>query len=228
MSAVYGGIREDFAVDRGCVTLHTRLQLPAGDSRLPCVILLHGLGSADECMQTVVLGRRLLEAGVGVTLFDLSGQGASSAGGQAGEEAYMEDLETVFHWIAARPDVDADLLGIAAYAEGGGIAMRALRHGLARPTAVALLSPVLEPCGFARVRVPTLVIAGSEDPLLDRLRTLVSWSECASLTLIAGAGPLFEEPGRLASAAALAVDWYRRQLCPGGEPPSWLDLGGGD
>jgi len=228
MSAVYGGHRGDFAVNRGSVMLHARLQLPAGDAPLPCVIFLHGLGGADQCMQTSVLSRRLLEAGVGVTLFDLSGQGASSAGRQAGEEAYMEDLETVFRWIAARPDVDADLLGIAAFAEGGEITLRAIRHSLARPTAVALLSPVLEPCGFTRIAVPTLVIAGSEDPLLDQLRTLISRSECASLALVPGAGALFEEPGALRWAAALTVDWYRRQLRAGREPPSWLDLGGGD
>ncbi len=227
MLATHSSQRLDHLLDRGGVSLHLRLLLPAADAPSPCVVVSHGMGSADESMPAALLCHRLLEEGIGAVLFDLNGQG-KSAPDERGEEAYLEDLEAVSHWTTCREDVDEERFGIAALGPGAEITLRAIRHGLVRPRALALLSPVLEPCGFAGVSPPTLVVAGSRDPNLATLRTLVRRSECASLTVVAGACATFEEHGALEECAGLAVDWLGAGFVGAADWPEWQDEGGGD
>jgi len=227
MLAAHESQRLDPILDRGGVSLRMRFLLPSADSPSPCVVVSHGLGSADDSMQAVFLCHRLLDGQIGAVLFDLSGQGWSSPD-KRGEEAYAEDLEAVFHWTAHREDVDKDRVGIAALGPGAEIALLAARHGLVRPSVLALISPVLEPCGFAGISPPTLVVAGFRDPNLETLRTLVGRSECATLKVVAGAGASFEEPGALEQCAGLAVDWLDAGFVGAAGWPDWQDEGGGD
>ena len=227
MLATHESQRLNQILDRGGVSLRMRFLLPAADSPSPCVIIAHGLGSTDDSMPTALLCHRLLEEDIGVVLFDLNGQG-ESAPDKRGEEAYVEDLEAVSHWTTRREDVDDERIGIAALGPGVGIVLRAVRHGFVRPRVLALISPALEPCGFVAVGAPTLVIAGSKDPALETLKTLVARSECATLTVLAGADPSFEEPGALEACAGRAVDWLDAGFAGAAGWPEWQDEGGGD
>jgi putative phosphoribosyl transferase len=60
------------------------------------------------------------------------------------------------------------------------------------------------------VQAPTLLIVGGDDVDVLRLNreALSRLSGAASLEVIPGAGHLFEEPGTLRHAAALARDWF--------------------
>ena len=65
-----------------------------------------------------------------------------------------------------------------------------------------------------RVQAPTLLIVGADDasviPLNDEARRQMNAP--VVMQLVPGAGHLFEEPGTLAAASALARDWFVRKL----------------
>jgi putative phosphoribosyl transferase len=65
------------------------------------------------------------------------------------------------------------------------------------------------------VRAPTLLIVGSADEVVLALnrQARAALVNCPTeLAVVAGATHLFEEPGTLAEAAALARDWFVRHL----------------
>ena len=89
-------------------------------------------------------------------------------------------------WAAAEPGID-----IAAVVSRGG------RPDLARPR-------------LAAVTAPTLLIVGAHDEVvLDLNRRAQAELRCENdLAVVPGATHLFEEPGTLEAAAALARDWF--------------------
>jgi alpha-beta hydrolase superfamily lysophospholipase len=64
------------------------------------------------------------------------------------------------------------------------------------------------------VRAPTLLIVGGEDEVvLDLNEDAAARLTCAyELSVVPGAGHLFEEPGALERVAQLATDWFGRYL----------------
>ena len=64
------------------------------------------------------------------------------------------------------------------------------------------------------MRAPTLLIVGADDtpviPLNDAARRRMKAP--VEMRLVPGASHLFEEPGTLAAASALARDWFVRHL----------------
>jgi pimeloyl-ACP methyl ester carboxylesterase len=69
---------------------------------------------------------------------------------------------------------------------------------------------------LAHVRAPTLLIVGADDALVIPLNdaALRRLHAPAAMRLVPGASHLFEEPGTLAAASALARDWFVRHLAP--------------
>jgi putative phosphoribosyl transferase len=67
---------------------------------------------------------------------------------------------------------------------------------------------------LGRIRQPTLLIVGGNDPQVMELNRL-AFDELVcvkELRSIPGASHLFEEPGTLESAAAIAREWFRQHL----------------
>jgi hypothetical protein len=64
------------------------------------------------------------------------------------------------------------------------------------------------------VTAPVLLIVGAQDEVaLDVNRRAQAELRCENdLTVVPGAGHLFEEPGTLDAAAGLARDWFTRHL----------------
>jgi putative phosphoribosyl transferase len=64
------------------------------------------------------------------------------------------------------------------------------------------------------VRAPVLLIVGGADQVVLELnREAYDQLRCVKeLSVVPGATHLFEEPGALEQAAALAVDWFTRHL----------------
>ena len=223
-------LREDVVVERGGVVLSARLSLPEGDLPLSSVVFAHGPGPSYDALHACLVSRRLLEAGIAVVLFDLSGEGRSSPGPHAGDEAFVEDLEAVFNWARRRPELDPNRIAVAASGQGALPAVRSVRRRFVRPAALVLIAPAVEPCGFVGIACPTLVIMGSEDPLAADIRTRANWSGTVTLAVLPGACQRLEEPGALHRAAELTVDWCQRHLVDNTEDLSgrcW-DLGEGD
>jgi putative phosphoribosyl transferase len=79
--------------------------------------------------------------------------------------------------------------------------------------------PDLAGDALERVAAPTLLIVGARDPdVIELNEAAYSRLQCEKeLALVPGATHLFEEPGTLAQAAALASEWFRRHLLARGE-----------
>jgi len=71
-----------------------------------------------------------------------------------------------------------------------------------------------------RVKAPTLFIVGERDSTVLELNREAAAAMQApwELAIVPGATHLFEEPGTLEQAAALARDWFLRYLAPGATP----------
>jgi putative phosphoribosyl transferase len=99
-------------------------------------------------------------------------------------------------WAAAEPDVD-----IAAIVSRGG------RPDLAAPRLEAVTAPTL------------LIVGGNDDVVLELNHQAHTRLRCENrLAVVPGASHLFEEPGTLQAAAALARDWFTSHLAPRPQP----------
>ena len=207
-------------VQREGTRLAADFMLPSGVSPFPCVIFVHGLRSGKDSPRNVVVAARLVESGIAAFLFDLTGHGESDIDPRDGEEAYVEDLEAVFDWVRAQPEINPERIGVAGSSLGGVIALDATRRRLIRPAALVLRAPPVEPHEFANIEVPTLVIAGGHDPLLGQIRKATAMSERVTLSIVDGAGHLFEEPGALEQAVHRTVQWFKGYLTGTPTPPT--------
>ncbi len=215
----------DTTVVRDHVSLGVKLWVPGGKPPFPGVIFVHGLGSSKESPRNVTIAQRLVENGISALLFDLSGHGESSFDPREDESAYLEDLEAIFHWAAHQPELDGTSLGIAGSSLGGVVALHAATHYLVQPAAMVLRAPPVEPHDFLRLSVPTLVIIGSFDPLLPRVRAAAALSEVAFLHVVQGTGHLSEESGALEMATEKTVLWFKAQLISAAGPPEREETG---
>ena len=86
----------------------------------------------------------------------------------------------------------------------------------------ALACVVFQARSSVDVSAPTLLIVGGLDTaVLDLNRRAQADLRCDhDLAIVPGATHLFEEPGTLDAAAALARDWFVRHLVPSHHPVS--------
>jgi len=214
--------RRTTLVDRGSVQLATTLTLPAGEPPFPCVVFVHGLGSSKESPRNVVVAERLVDFGIATVLFDLSGHGESGTDPRGREDAYVKDLEAVFAWTAAQPEIDSEHLGVAGSSLGAVVALDAARQRLISPRALVLRAPPVEREHLADLAVPALVIIGTRDPLQLEVEQAAHMIDAVAISSVEGAGHLFEEPGTLEIAVELTVEWFRARLKDEGERvPEW-------
>lgn len=200
------------AVLRGRIQLAARLLLPAGKPPFACVIFVHGLRSGKDSPRNIVVAERLVDSGIAALLFDLSGHGESDADPRDSEEAFVEDLDAVFHWAAVQPDIDPQRIGVAGSSLGAIVALDATRRRLIRPAALVLRAPPAQHHHFANIDVPSLVIIGSSDPLCPQVSEAARLGDNLAITVVPGAGHLFEEPGTLEEATTRTVGWFTAQL----------------
>jgi putative phosphoribosyl transferase len=166
-----------------------------------------------------VIATHVLDAGVGVVLFDLSGHGESSEDPR-GQDAYVDDLEAVFRWVTEQPQFDPARVGIAGSSLGAVVAVQAASGGVVRPATMVLRAPPLEPSGWRLLQVPSLVLIGSHDSLYASVRGAAETCPAATLSVVEGASHLFEEAGTLEEALNRTVDWFRTRLAAPGDPPA--------
>lgn len=104
------------------------------------IILLHDEG---ETRAAVAAEATLLaEAGYGVLLYDRRGHGESSSVLRAGGWDDLGDVYNAWDWLAARPEVDEERIGIYGRGVGGQIALRAAAFSR-RIFAVAAADPAV-------------------------------------------------------------------------------------
>jgi putative phosphoribosyl transferase len=74
--------------------------------------------------------------------------------------------------------------------------------------------PDLAGSALPRVKAPTLLIVGGDDPsVIDLNKEALNQLQCVKkLDIVPGATHLFEEPGTLEQVAELASDWFKKHL----------------
>jgi putative phosphoribosyl transferase len=201
----------EVVVTAGDANLPGTLTVPAG--ACGTVIFAHGSGSSRLSTRNVAVARSLVERGCGTLLFDLL------TPDEASDRRNVFDIGLLGRrvldattWLRGRPEA-ADLpvgfwgsstgaaAGLVAAAELGDAVAAVVSRG-GRPD---LAIPVID-----RVIAPTLLLVGSRDvDVLDLNRQAQGHmrAECV-LTVIDGAGHLFEEPGTLEAVAEAAGAWF--------------------
>ena len=197
------------------VTLDGELVVPEGATGL--VAFAHGSGSSRKSPRNTFVADVLREHGLGTLLFDLL------------TEAEDRDYETRFdidrltarllgatEWLRQREETRPLSLGYFGSSTGAAAALRAAsRRGddvgavVSRGGRVDLASDAL-----ADVTAPTLfVVGGADADVLELNREALAELTCEKeLTVVEGAGHLFEGPGELEEVAELAAGWFERHL----------------
>ena len=204
-------------ITAGEQTLEGTLTLPR-DARA-IVLFAHGSGSSRHSPRNRYVAEALNRAGLGTLLFDLLTPEEDAAGSahQRFDIALLAGrLLRATEWVSSRPETQGLHIGYFGASTGAAAALVAAADWPDVVEAVVSRGgrPDLAEDALERVKAPTLLIVGGEDHdvlALNRSarRRIRVESEIA---VVPGATHLFEEPGTLENAAALAAGWFKRHL----------------
>ena len=181
------------------------------------VVFAHCSGSSRHSPRNRYVARVLNEAGLGRLLFDLLTPEEELDRANVFDIGLLaRRLTEVTRWLRTHPRAVRAVVGYfgastgaaaalwAAAEPGAGIAAVVSRGGrpdLARPRLGAVTAATL------------LIVGGSDEVVLDLNRRAQAGLRCENhLAVVPGATHLFEEPGALDAAAALARDWFVRHM----------------
>ena len=187
------------------------------------VLFAHGSGSSRHSPRNRYVAEILQAAGLGTLLMDLLTRDEDEVDRFTKQFRFdigllAARLTGAIDWLERQPETRELPVGLFGASTG---AAAALQSAAARPDRVrAVVSrggrPDLAGEALERVQAPTLLIVGADDtpviPLNDAARRQMKIP--VEMQLVPGASHLFEEPGTLAAASALARDWFMRQFAP--------------
>ena len=211
----------DVVVPVDGVRLAGDLSIP--DQAIGIVLFAHGSGSSRHSPRNRFVARVLQEAQLATLLIDLLTEAEEAVDTRTAHLRFdiallASRLASVTDWLRRDPATASLALGYFGASTGAGAALVA---AAARPADVgAIVSrggrPDLAGDALERVRAPTLLIVGGNDPLVLDLnrQALAHLPGTKRLVVVPGATHLFEEPGALEQVAALARDWFVRYLAP--------------
>ena len=211
----------DVVVPVDGVRLAGDLSIP--DQAIGVVLFAHGSGSSRHSPRNRFVARVLQEAQLATLLIDLLTEAEEAVDTRTAHLRFdiallASRLASVTDWLRRDPATASLALGYFGASTGAGAALVA---AAARPADVgAIVSrggrPDLAGDALERVRAPTLLIVGGNDPLVLDLnrQALARLPGTKRLVVVPGATHLFEEPGALEQVAALARDWFVRYLAP--------------
>jgi putative phosphoribosyl transferase len=214
----YGSVEVEIAVTDATgrsITLSGSLVLPDGARGI--VVFAHGSGSSRFSSRNVHVARILQRSGMGTFLFDLLTED------EAADRSYVFDIDLLATRVEAALDHLATVsawakepIGLFGASTGAAAALVAAAKRTNQVRAVVSRGgrPDLAGTFLPLVEAPTLLIVGGFD---QEVITLNEWAmsrlHCAhELRIVPGASHLFEEPGTLDQAAALASDWFQANL----------------
>jgi putative phosphoribosyl transferase len=209
-------------VNIGGITLQGSLTIPEGAAGL--VLFAHGSGSSRHSPRNRHVAEVLNEAKLATLLVDLLTTGEEEIDIRTAHLRFdigllAERLAGTTEWLKGHPATRDFRIGYFGASTGAGAALVAAAE---RPGDVgAVVSrggrPDLAGQALGRVRAPTLLIVGGNDPQVIELnRRAFEQLHCEKrFVIVPGATHLFEEPGALDEVAALARDWFHRYLVAG-------------
>jgi putative phosphoribosyl transferase len=199
----------------GAVRLAGYLTLPEGAPGI--VVFAHGSGSSRHSPRNRYVASVLTDAGLGTLLFDLLTPDEEADRANVFDIGLLaRRLTEVTGWLRAQPRAVNAPIGYFGASTGAAAALWAAAEPGADIAAVVSRGgrPDLARPRLGVVTAPTLLIVGGDDEVvLDLNRRAQAELRCENdLAVVPGATHLFEEPGTLAAAAALARDWLVSHL----------------
>jgi putative phosphoribosyl transferase len=181
------------------------------------VAFAHGSGSGRLSPRNQAVARALETHGFGTLLVDLLDPREAEDREKVFDIPLLADRVTrVLRWLADRPETASLRRGLFGASTGAAAALQAAAQ------TPELVDAVVSRGGrpdraydyLDQVRAPTLLIVGGHDDLvLQWNQTALALLNCPKeLTVVPGAGHLFEEPGKLDEVARLAGRWFDRYL----------------
>ena len=212
---VPGSWGEEVEPAAGEVQLAGYLTVPGNTPGI--VVFAHGSGSSRHSPRNRYVARVLNEAGLGTLLFDLlTPEEELNRANVFDISLLARRLTEATGWLRAQPRAAGAAVGYFGASTGAAAALRAAAEPGTGIAAVVSRGgrPDLARPRLAAVTAPTLLIVGGDDEVvLDLNRQAQAELRCENhLAIVPGAGHLFEEPGTLAAAAALARDWFASHL----------------
>jgi putative phosphoribosyl transferase len=209
------GVDEEVAVPADGVELGGHLCLPPGAGGL--VVFVHGSGSSRHSPRNRYVAHVLNGGGLGTLLFDLLTPAEEADRTNVFDiDLLAQRLGSVTTWVSEQPQARGLPIGYFGASTGAAAALWAAAEPGSQVAAIVSRGgrPDLAIPRLAEVRAPTLLIVGSRDDIVLELnRRAQSHLRCENrLEVVAGATHLFEEPGTLDQAAALARDWFTSHL----------------
>ena len=205
------------------IVLDADLVIPNG--AMGVIVFAHGSGSSRHSVRNRAVAGRLQEAELATLLLDLLTPDEGAMDVRTGEHRFdvgllARRLAAAAEWVAARPELETRPVGYFGASTGAAGALIAAADHPERIGAVVSRGGRVDLAGEAlsRVRCPTLMIVGANDPTvldLNRQARRALAVETA-LEVVPGASHLFEEPGALDVVADLATRWFVAHL--GGSP----------
>jgi putative phosphoribosyl transferase len=197
------------------VVLQGHLHLP--EPAVAVVVFAHGSGSGRHSPRNRFVADVLYAAGIGTFLLDLL------APDEENDRRYVFDVDLLAHrlsaatdWVLQRDEATSARIGYFGASTGAAAALVAAADRDGSVSAVVSRGgrPELARERLPEVLAPTLLIVGGEDTaVLDgNRRALGALAGPKRLSVVEGAGHLFEEAGTLAEVAILARDWFTRYL----------------
>lgn len=186
------------------------------------IAFAHGSGSSRHSPRNQYVARVLQQGGLATLLFDLLTADEERIDVQTAHLRFdipllARRLSEATAWLKKDKDTRDLLVGYFGASTGAAAALVAAAER--RGDVFAVVSrggrPDLAGASLPLVKASTLLIVGGEDtPVIemneDAFRQLRM--EEKKLEIVPGATHLFEEPGTLEKVAALARDWFQREL----------------
>ncbi|WP_119731141.1 dienelactone hydrolase family protein [Thermomonospora amylolytica] len=206
----------------------TALAVPAGDVRLAgdlvevpreqaVIVFAHGSGSSRLSPRNRAVAEYLNGRGFGTLLFDLLTPEEEEVDARTARLRFdigllARRLAEATSWL--RSAADAPAVGLFGASTGAAAALVAAARLPGDVAAVVSRGgrPDLAGPALAEVRAPTLLIVGGQDVQVLGLneQALAGMDDTAGhrLTIVPGAGHLFEEPGALEEVGRLSAEWF--------------------
>ena len=210
------------SIPAGTVALVGDLALPTGAGAI--VLFAHGSGSSRFSPRNRYVAGRLQAAGLGTLLLDLlTAEEERVDETRRGVLRFDIDLLTArlaaaTDWLRSHPSTRGLAVGYFGASTGAAAALWSAAEPASGIAAVVSRGgrPDLAAPRLGAVRAPTLLIVGGYDTVVLELnRRAQAALVCPNnLAVVPGASHLFAEPGALAAAAGLAVEWFLAHLAP--------------
>jgi len=195
------------------------LSVPADAKGL--VLFTHGSGSSRHSPRNQFVAGVLQESSIATLLLDLLTKEEEDEDYYTGHLRFDIDLLArrlihATHAMEHEPEVQRLRMGFFGSSTGGGAALVAAAELGDQIGAVVSRGgrPDLAGQSLRQVSAPTLLIVGSEDPIVIQMneQALRALPGEKALRMVSGAGHLFEEPGTLDLVADLAAAWFVEHL----------------